>query len=331
MANIIITNKCNLRCPYCFAGCVTEEEEWEMGIEEFREILNLHIVSSPLLYPKTKIGLIGGEPLLHSKFDEFFGLFNHYLSHFEDISLVGTFYTNGIGFKDYIKDLHPRCGVLINYNSPDIIGSEAKLNELELTLKGLHEAGLFRTGQATLGINIFSAKKEDYRFFFEAVDRYDIRSIRVSASFPCSEIASKRENRFAYFHEIKDTYMYFCKEAVRRDIMVIMDCSYLPECTFTKEEINIITKAQKLPYLNKQFCYDSCGINIERDGKTYPCFGRADEVINWYDYRNLEEIKAAFIKKACDQVDRNLNNPKCSACENARLLKCQGGCLGFSK
>lgn len=65
MPNIILTEYCNLKCPYCFASTMIEEAKDYKNItmEQLDNILNW-------LYPTAiegefGIGLIGGEPLLH--------------------------------------------------------------------------------------------------------------------------------------------------------------------------------------------------------------------------------------------------------------------------
>ena len=63
MANIMINEICNLRCPYCFADEFVNKNPKEMSMEDFDTALNFALSSG---YDE-RIGLIGGEPTLHYK------------------------------------------------------------------------------------------------------------------------------------------------------------------------------------------------------------------------------------------------------------------------
>ena len=40
MANIFLTRKCNLKCPYCFADEFVNKKNEEVTLENFEKILN---------------------------------------------------------------------------------------------------------------------------------------------------------------------------------------------------------------------------------------------------------------------------------------------------
>ena len=85
MANIMLTEKCNLRCPYCFADDFVCDRGKEIPFEELKRVI-LRIVRES---PARKVGLIGGEPTLYSKFAELCELLRSY-----DIPFL-TINTNG--------------------------------------------------------------------------------------------------------------------------------------------------------------------------------------------------------------------------------------------
>ncbi len=66
LAQIDLTNRCNLTCPVCFASAnqagYVAEPPYEMVIEELRSLRNQHP------YPATAIQFTGGEPTLHPDF-----------------------------------------------------------------------------------------------------------------------------------------------------------------------------------------------------------------------------------------------------------------------
>ena len=67
MANILLTNVCNLQCPYCFANYYTHDIAEEITLESFKKALDFIASSNN---QNEKIGLIGGEPTLHTQFGE---------------------------------------------------------------------------------------------------------------------------------------------------------------------------------------------------------------------------------------------------------------------
>ncbi len=68
MANIDITNRCNLRCPICFANAAESGHVLEPSIEEIRQmLLNLR---SNRPFPCPAVQFSGGEPTIREDFPE---------------------------------------------------------------------------------------------------------------------------------------------------------------------------------------------------------------------------------------------------------------------
>ena len=66
MPNIAITNYCNLKCPYCFANDMINEQKKNIELNNYIKLL--HYLTE---YNNIKeIGIIGGEPTLHPFFKE---------------------------------------------------------------------------------------------------------------------------------------------------------------------------------------------------------------------------------------------------------------------
>ena len=74
MPNIIITNYCNLKCPYCFASeMLNDPNKKNISESELKRILAWLEKSPP-----PSIGLIGGEPTLHPDFANILSIVNEY-------------------------------------------------------------------------------------------------------------------------------------------------------------------------------------------------------------------------------------------------------------
>ena len=75
MPNIAIIKSCNLKCHYCFADDMLQEDKSkEISLKQLNEILNW-IGKVPL---QGHIGIIGGEPTLHSQFKEILFIMNEF-------------------------------------------------------------------------------------------------------------------------------------------------------------------------------------------------------------------------------------------------------------
>ena len=101
-----LTSKCNLRCRHCYLGDVSERElsmvQVRSVLREFEEMQGLRVL------------LTGGEPLLHTRFDEI----NEMLP---DLSLRKVLFTNGVLLK---KDLLNRL----------------KVHEIQVSIDGMKSA-----------------------------------------------------------------------------------------------------------------------------------------------------------------------------------------------
>ena len=113
MPNIMLTYRCNLKCPYCFANEFVNKKNTDISLENFEKALDFIATDG-----SGRVGLIGGEPLIHDKFKDIIEKLI-YDNRFERIVI----YTNGLLIDKYINQLvHPKTTFLVNCNSPDDIG-----------------------------------------------------------------------------------------------------------------------------------------------------------------------------------------------------------------
>ena len=111
MANIILTNKCNQRCPYCFADDLLSSNTMDITIEDFKLAIDLLLKAG-----EQKIGLLGGEPMLHPNFRDIIG----YVISKDIFSVI---FTNGRFIDKYFDILsNPKVILLVNIASSKQIG-----------------------------------------------------------------------------------------------------------------------------------------------------------------------------------------------------------------
>lgn len=315
MANIAIVNYCNLRCPYCFAEDMIQEEMNTISLDDFRKILEF--ISRT---PKNHIGIIGGEPTLHPQFEEIIKEVNKYC---HELDTGATLFTNGIELKKFYPLLGDRIGILINCNSPQFQKQE-QYDKLIDTLDYLSEMSAFDR-RVNCGCNIHLGLK-DYSFIWEIVDRYHLTGLRTSVVSPAATYESWRKDKEGYYYALKPIFLQYCKDAIKHNCRVRIDCGHIPMCYFTSEEREIVLQICDEP------CNDFCEpvVDIKPDFKATACFGSYDP-IDIRDFDNLIELERyLLIKKSLPRAEKNCTG-KCTTCKRHKLLQCQGGCLGFGE
>ena len=315
MANIAIVNYCNLKCPYCFADDMIQEDMTTISIEDFRKILDF--ISRT---PKNHIGIIGGEPTLHPHFDEIIKEVNFYC---RELDTGATLFTNGINLEKFIPLLGDRIGLLINCNSPEFQPAES-YEKMIKTLDRLNELSWFDR-KASCGCNIHPGLT-DYSFIWEIVDQYKLNHLRTSVVSPAAKYENWRKDKEGYYYYMKPIFLQFCKDAVKHNCRLNIDCGHIPVCYFNDEEKQLVYSICDSP--NNECCEPV--VDSKPDCKATACFGSYDP-IDIRDFDNLIELERfLLIKKSLPRAEKNCTG-KCASCKKHKMLQCQGGCLGLGE
>lgn len=320
MANVIIDSYCNLRCPYCFANDVIERSKDFIDVAQFDRILEFVVNSK-----EKRIGLIGGEPLLHP---EFRTICEHIILQ-TPRDFIAVIYTNGLlldRYLDIISNNHFR--MLININSPKDQG-EANYQKLLANLDKVFK-GYWMDEKVTLGVNLYE-ENQDLQFFYDILDRYPghVKAIRTSLSIPWD----KSKGSFALFKKMLPTAKALLREMTKRKIGVLFDCNQIPMCLIDDEMAQMMFASEAIsgkPYLTGN-CNSCCSpvLDIDQRGYAIRCFAFSEyEKVNIFDFDSTSEIASYFRH----QIDRLLkNNPldECKDCKEFQCELCSGGCLSF--
>lgn len=326
MPNIAITAHCNLKCPYCFASTMIEtQQENNISFETLDKILDW-LEPSASKNTALKIGVIGGEPTLHPQFIDILNRIDEWCQSFRIKRHV--LFTNGIILHRYMQDIPNSTQILLNYNSPTgMTADQAK--QLEKTMHEIGRLGWFLldeqgNAKVTLGLNLCQ-EIDDYSFFWDAVDKYNVQMLRVSVTAPIHFEALK--DKFTYYESLKPKFLEFVKQMhLRPGPTLTLDCNQIPTCFFTKEEIHLID-SQATRFVNK-VC--SPVIDITPDFTASSCFGAYKEV-NCEDFKDLDQLNTFMIHKAIVPMVELNNDGRCKDCREHEFLSCQGGCLAFAK
>lgn len=314
MPNIILTEYCNLQCPYCFASKMIEEKTDDtknISLEQLDIILKWLLPSTTSL---ERIGLIGGEPTLHPQFKEILGKINSFNEFTNTPSIV---FTNGINLSEFLPVIGPNMSILINVNK--LTGKP--LNKLNSVLDEINYLNWFKIDKVILGCNLYQ-DENTYSYFWDIIDKYpDISKIRMSITAPNNK--ELRANKELYYTKMKPILLQFLEETKKRKIKIDYDCNQIPLCLLNDEEQNLINQLGEF----NNFCDPV--IDITPDFKATCCFGVYNTPIQCNNFNNIEELFRYFKNQ---MVIRTINNntSMCKDCKKLQLVQCQGGCLSFS-
>lgn len=322
MANIMITERCNLKCPYCFANEFVNKHPNDITIQNFRIALDFVATDS-----RERVGIIGGEPCLHPDFQKIIETLI-YDNRIKNVVL----FTNGVYIDKYIKLLtHEKIHLLINCNPPSSIGKEAfkKLqNNLDLFVQEY-----YLKSKITLGINMYRPDFE-YEYMLDFLQKYQYDYVRTSIVVPNTD-GDRQINPLEYFRYMKASVKKFFIELSKRKVLPHYDCNLMPSCVLDeeeKEQIAGILKANKVNSSNLLGEVAICKpvIDILPDLSAVRCFGLSNHgkvAIN--RFKTITELHYYFLNMFDVFAYNTIASSECLDCEKRITMKCTGGCMAF--
>ena len=316
MANIGITNYCNLKCPYCFAEDFKADEPRNMSLDEFKEGLNFIQGYEP-------VKILGGEPTLHPQFKNILSeTFKHCLVYNSHC----TIFTNGANLKQYLPLIDQYSffmSVLINCNSPQYQSIKDYNNLLNL-IDYIYTNEKYRTF-TELGCTIHLLCK-NYDFLWDILKKYNIKLLRISVASPGGVYTNNRNSKDEYYQELKTMFLDFTKVAEQNNVMLSFDCNQIPRCYFTADELEFIDKNSENH--RPEWCEPT--IDILMDHQVIPCFGNYHPT-DYTEFDDTYELRRYFTFKTNYDATVQNDDGKCASCKQFKHFQCQGGCLAFSK
>lgn len=322
MANIMLTYRCNLRCPYCFANEFVGKESTDISIANFLKAVSFITKSG-----ENRIGLIGGEPTVHPGFQVMMDL----LIANPSVKYIEVF-TNGLLIDRFIQQLtHPKVDVCINCNSPQMIGEKAfACLQENLDLLILQHN---MKDRIQLGINLYS-NDMDYSFILNLLQRYDLHRLRTSITVPDFS-AGHTLDAMEYFSERKEFLLDFYRSMDRINVLPYSDCNRPPFCVWDDEEKQWLQEyVAKFPDRHSNLT-DPCSmcvpaIDILPNLQAVRCFGMSDFLkVPISDFNDLDDITHFFL----NEIDADAYKlPICADCKDCHEFKtrhCIGCCIGY--
>lgn len=303
--HIFLTGRCNLNCQYCFANDIKNEFNEEMSASTFNSIVEF--ASNKQI---ETIGLLGGEPFLHSEFFDF-------LQILLDISTFKTIiiYTNGLFDSSYIDKLQSKQIIMsVNCNSPIFLKN--KYNKLLKNLQKLKEKNIYTGISLNLPYLNF-----DYSYIFEVLSLLDKNTVRFSFATSTKEKLAIK-NPITYFDKLHGYIMSFYKDCYNNNIIPITSCNAIPLCLLNSEDKRLILKlhkrAETTSHINVLSCFTHCTppVTILPDLTAIRCFSFPSEARTpIMDFSSAAELEQHFINK----IDKNKS---CFINSNFMCKKC---------
>lgn len=307
MPNLMLTNWCNYKCPYCFGMdfMAPKMAKKNMSQETFSHILSW-LSQTPDI---DSIHLMGGEPTLHPDFE---GFVAELLARDYPITVFSNLATEyAADYAGKLADL-PVAWV-VNINPP----STWKGKQGERITKALKILGR----RATITFNIMP-DADDNTWALELIREYNLsRGIKVGFVLP-TLTGSNYSLEDEQYGVVAGKVIQLAQEGEKEGIRFEFECG-VPTCTFTDEQLG------KLWEIGLTFSSTCCSrLDITPDGGCIYCLPLATMAVrhfstfdNYREARNWFETKLLPYRK----LGRTENCHSCNLLNNP--MACRGGCV----
>lgn len=314
--NILLTETCNLACPFCFARqTMAKTGKREMGIGDFQRLLDFLKKNG-----QTEVRLMGGEPTLHSRFRD---IVDCALSR----GFVIRLFTNASfpeNLAQWMADKKQSITYSVNLTAI-AFAPEDKKAFAEKNLKILGEAS-----KVYGSITVDRADFERYVPMVALVETHKFEYVRIAiannmvANSSNGSVADDYKSIIAVVVKLADKLK---KKGVPR---LSFNCGFTP-CMFAGGEIKrLLEEGIKLRGWG---CRGKAGpFDVSADLCTFPCYLTNDlKAARIFDFKNIELAKAHNDDLYAYKLRGSSLFPtdKCKKCIFFKKKECDGPCLGY--
>jgi hypothetical protein len=312
--NLILTNACNLRCPFCFATESRVDRQsaavTRVGRDEFGRWL--------AWLGSDRVKFCGGEPTLHPDFIEFLEMA------FASASPEIVVMTNGLwpeAVRRHIARLPPRKQVrvsfLFNVLEPSLY---RKVQEQRLAAS----LAAVNPHATSLGFTIYK-RPFDCSHVLELAQRTGIRHLRYSIAAPnISDPASWAIVPERDFRPLARTVVRLAERGRRAGLSLGGDCGYLPRCVYTPGDLDRI---QANPGAMQQ-CRLS-PVDLAPGGAAWRCYGLYSVLRTTVDWTEPPGRLDAYFDRRVRLLEDLLLFERCRDCVHLETRQCLGGCYAL--
>lgn len=319
MANIMITECCNLHCPYCFANEFVHKESNYISIDDFHEAVAFIKTAQQF---DGRVGLIGGEPTIAPNFGEILQILNK-----DDAITTVPIYTNGLLIDEYISVLkEKKFDFLINLNSQEDIGEE-NYEHIQKNIQLLIENG--KRMNLALGINIYK-ENQNVEYFMETLKRFQIHHARIAITTPNN---GEKHLGFEHLKQLRGKLLDLTMDLMYEKIHFIIDCNRPPQCVWDDiEQWKLQMMHHKL--LNKKqyrnMFVSKCNpvIDILPNLTAIRCFGLSNiSKVPIKNFKSIDDLSNYYIEEIDNCLLEQITTQQCNDCYAFKNKECYGGCL----
>lgn len=322
VANLMITQKCNLDCPYCFASDYVGQNAQQMDEAAFLQALDFAMSGA---YTRS-VGIMGGEPTLHPDIAKFLEI----LEADARVKRV-TLMTNGTRIS-HIADILARSKktiVLVNCNAPYAIGEAAYDKMRENIGIMLNELGL--KGRLTLGMNLY-APDMDTGYIMDILREHGLRELRTSIVVPAKRCRTDLD-AVKYFRSMKNCVSGLFFRLFAMGVAPFFDCNVMPECLWEDEADFLRAMRDMLKGTTNVLAGESrCHpvVDILPDLTAVRCFGLGNSTVQRIgDFKNVDELCGYYWRTVDCFSCNTCSSGECVDCKRRLHGQCSGGCLAF--
>lgn len=306
MPNLMLTNWCNYKCPYCFGiDRMTPKVKAEaMSDETFLGILNWLEKS----HYHQAIHLMGGEPTLHPKFE---WIVDMLIERDYPINIFSNLATEKAPVYAEKLSVLPISWV-VNVNPPYKWTSEQR-ERIETSLRHLGQA-------ASITFNIMPDEPQN-DWSIELIEKFNLkRTIKVGFVLPTYTQSNYALNDEEY-KTVAGRVVQLAQAAEKYHIRLEYECG-VPTCAFTEEQLGQLWQCGSAV---KSGCCSR--LDITPSGEVIYCLSLATVASKKYnEFANYQEAKNWF--ETLFAPYRRLGRvADCATCNLMNPDQCNGACL----
>ena len=307
MFNLIITERCNKNCTFCFTSKFARASGKYMSPEKVKNILD------KFAKDKKVINILGGEPTLNPHFKE---IVDEIIKRNKKILLISNFLFNK-EILGYLLSLDSKVfqAVLANGSELD------KLNRIDL-FKNNYSKFMEIHQNVNLALSLTVVNGVDYEQYYNFLkDNLIIKRLRLGLDLKDKSLINN--------HQLGDSMFFFLKKYMNREFELNADCQ-IPFCIF-KEELWDKYEQYLMDFCD---CYRTClgvAADLLPNGKVLYCFQTKDVNIDSDNFESYKNAKRELQKKYNKIMREKTIIPECEECDFYLSHLCNSLCLGCRK
>lgn len=309
--NIALTCFCNQNCAYCFAKDAMyvsgdSLKSKEITIDNLNKVMDFMKKSGVFQFK-----MIGGEPTLHSKFEEIYEIIS-------ESGFSVMIFSNGVIDRHRVEFLSKQNNlenILLNIREPKEY-AKSEWEKIIYTLSRLDN-------RVILSFRVYELNFDPV-FLFDLIDKYRLRRF-INWAIACPSLINKNVYIKLEDHEkVVKRMVEFSQESRKRNIEWYTDSGFIL-CAFSNGKLEKLRK--NVGFVPETNCRPP--IEVAPNLRVFRCFGLAPKSrpqLKITDFKNLKAAESYFFNKSLP-FKRIGGMDECFRCEHIISQRCGGGCM----